>query len=136
MERLPDEFTCKGEGINPPLIIEGVPEETQSLAIIVEDPDAVRGTWDHWILYNIVPGATEIGPDSKPEGGIEVTNSFGDPEYGAPCPPPGKVHRYFFKAFALDVMLDENVVMDKPSLLIAMEGHILAKADLVGTYGV
>jgi Raf kinase inhibitor-like YbhB/YbcL family protein len=135
MSPIPDEFTCNGDGTNPPLTIEGIPEETQSLALIMEDPDAPRGTFDHWLVFNIIPEITEIIPNYTPEGAVVIPNSAGKLEYMGPCPPPGKPHRYFFKVYALDVMLEPVLISDKPSLLAAMEGHTLGKAELVGLYG-
>jgi len=133
-ERIPDEYTCQGENINPPLTISGAPEETQSLALIVEDPDAPAGTFDHWLVFNIDSTVTEIGPGSIPPNGIQVVNGFGQLEYGGPCPPAGPDHRYFFKIYALGAMLDPNLITDKPSLLAAMQGHTLASAELIGLY--
>ncbi len=131
---IPDEFTCNGSDINPPLSIGGIPEDAQSLVLIIEDPDAPIGTWDHWLIYNIDPTLTEISPDSVPINGIEVINSFGKVNYGGPCPPVGQNHHYYFKIYALSAMLDSALIMDKPSLMETMKPYILASAELIGTY--
>lgn len=133
-QKIPAEFTCEGNDINPPLTIHDVPEETQSLALIMDDPDTPTGTWDHWIVYNIEPTVTEIAPNSIPAQGTQIINSFRKLDYGGPCPPPGPQHRYFFKVYALDTMLDSSLINDKPSLLSAMQGHILTSAELIGLY--
>lgn len=132
--RIPDEFTCRGSNINPPLAFQDVPEETHSLVLVMDDPDAPMGAWDHWLVYNIDPSVHEIAPGTIPPGGVEVANSFGQENYGGPCPPPGPKHRYFFKLYALSTMIDRSIVRDKPSLLSAIEPFIIAQAELIGTY--
>ncbi len=132
-EIIPTKYTCDGENINPPLIIAGIPQESQSLALIVEDPDAPMGTWDHWLVYNINPDVREIKEGQVPPGGIEVVNSFGQKNYGGPCPPPGPAHRYFFKVYALDTKLPENI-QTKKELLEAIQNHILTHGELMGLY--
>jgi Raf kinase inhibitor-like YbhB/YbcL family protein len=127
---IPEKYTCEGENVNPPLEIVGIPETTKTIAIIVEDPDAPGGTFDHWLLWNINPN------ESLPENfipGISGRNDFGKTGYGGPCPPSG-THRYFFKAFALDCELDLLAGSVKEDLLKAMKGHVLDKAELVGLY--
>ena len=127
---IPPQYTCEGKDINPPLIVENIPEGSKTLALIVEDPDAPRGTFDHWIVWNISPNEA-IAEGSNP--GISGTNSFGKTGYGGPCPPSG-VHRYFFRVFALDDELDLLAGATKDELLDAMKGHIIASAELMGLY--
>jgi Raf kinase inhibitor-like YbhB/YbcL family protein len=125
--------TCDGRNVSPPLAISGVPAEARSLALVVDDPDATYGTWTHWVLWNVAPMTAEIPMASVPEGSVEGTTSFGRPGYGGPCPPFG-THRYFFKLFALDRKLDLPPSADVAALEKAMEGHVVDKAGLVGTY--
>jgi len=127
---IPKKYSCEGDDINPPLEISNLPPETKTIALIVEDPDAPHGTFDHWIAWNISPNEP-IAENSLP--GINGTNSFGKTGYGGPCPPSG-AHRYFFKVFALDRELDLPVAADKKALLQAMKGHILAKGELMARY--
>jgi len=127
---IPTKYTCDGEDLNPPLSIEGIPNGTQSLALIVDDPDAPMGTWDHWIVWNIPP-SEKIEENSVP--GVEGLNDFRKHSYGGPCPPSG-THRYFFKVYALDTKLNLNVSSRKKDLEKALQGHILAKGELVGRY--
>lgn len=127
---IPPQYTCEGENINPPLIVENIPEKTKTLALIVEDPDAPRGVFTHWIVWNIYPNEA-IAERSNP--GISGTNDFGKTGYGGPCPPSGE-HRYFFRVFALDGELDLLAGSTKEELLNAMKGHIIAEADLMGLY--
>jgi Raf kinase inhibitor-like YbhB/YbcL family protein len=127
---IPPLYTCEGKNINPPLIVENIPDGTRSLALIVEDPDAPRGVFDHWILWNISPNEA-IAENSNP--GISGKNSFGKTGYGGPCPPSGE-HRYFFRIFALDNKLDLLAGATKRELLEAIKGHILASAELMGVY--
>ena len=137
-EMIPTGYTCDGPDVSPDLAWTGVPETTQSLALICDDPDAPMGTWVHWVLFNIPPGARglpgEISPDAALENGARHgTNDFGRLGYGGPCP-PGGTHRYFFKLYALDTELDLASGITKAQLVEAMEGHILAEAQLMGTY--
>jgi len=127
---IPNKYTCDGADINPPLHIEGIPKETQSLVLIMDDPDAPGGTWDHWIVWNIPPVDT-IEEDSVP--GTEGRNDFRRQAYGGPCPPSG-THRYFFKVYALDTTLDLPPTATKADVEQAMEGHILAQGELIGRY--
>lgn len=129
-EEIPSRFTCDGEDVNPPLTIGDLPENTKSLALIVEDPDAPMGTWDHWLVWNIAPTG-EIKEDSIP--GTEGKNSFNKHHYGGPCPPSG-THRYFFKVYALDSMLDLGPDTDKESLEKAMTGKILGRGEIMCLY--
>lgn len=130
---IPKIYTCDGENINPPLSISNIPENTKSLALIIEDPDAPSKVWTHWLVWNIDPKTTEITEDSIPSGAIEGTNDFGDIGYGGPCPPSG-THRYTFKLYALDFVSDLASGSDIASLLQEMDGHILQSAELTGIY--
>ncbi|PZF74968.1 YbhB/YbcL family Raf kinase inhibitor-like protein [Taibaiella soli] len=127
---MPARYTCDGDGINPPLQIEGLPANTVTLALIAEDPDAPKGIFDHWIEWNIDP-IKEIKEDSNP--GISGNNSAGKTGYHAPCPPAG-THRYFFYIFALDTDIDLPAGADKTALQQEMEGHIIAQGNIMGTY--
>jgi len=127
---IPSKYTCDGQDINPPLRIEGIPEGTQTLALVLDDPDAPMGTWDHWIVWNIPP-TSKIEENSVP--GTEGMNSFRRQSYGGPCP-PGGTHRYFLKAYALDTKLALNPNSKKKDVEKAMQGHILAQGELVGLY--
>jgi Raf kinase inhibitor-like YbhB/YbcL family protein len=129
-EFIPTKHTCDGKDVNPPLNIEGIPDGTQSLVLIVDDPDAPMGTWDHWIVWNIPPSG-KIEENSVP--GVEGLNDFRKHSYGGPCPPSG-THRYFFKVYALDTKLNLNANSRKNDLEKAMQGHILAKGELIGRY--
>ena len=128
---IPAKYTCDGDDVNPPLAIDGVPEGTKTLAVIVDDPDAPMGTWDHWIVWNIPATASKIAENTVP--GTEGMNDFRRRAYGGPCPPSG-THRYFFKVYALDVKLDLSPTSRKRDVEKAMQGHVLAKAELVGLY--
>ncbi len=127
---IPKKYSCEGEDINPPLKISGLPEETKTLAIIVEDPDAKHGTFDHWLVWNISPNEP-IAENSVP--GISGRNSFGKTGYGGPCPPSGS-HRYFFKVYALDSRLDILSGSDKKTLQEAMQEHIIGYGELMARY--
>lgn len=138
-ERIPDRYTCEGEDISPPLSWSNLPEGVHSLALISDDPDAPVGTWDHWVIYNIPAdsnGLTEAVPpnESLADDAKQGLNSWGRTGYGGPCPPPGSPHRYFFKLYALDTILALPADEDKSSVENAMRGHILAEAQLMGTY--
>ena len=137
LQSIPAKFTCDGENINPELHINGVPESAKSLALIMDDPDATGGrTWDHWTLWNIDPKISVIKENSVPVGAVQGVTSFGDKKYGGPCPPRGsKPHRYMFKLYALDVVLDLPAPSHKIDIEHAMKGHIVAEAGLVGLFG-
>ena len=135
---IPSKHTCDGADVSPALQWDGEPEGTESIALICDDPDAPMGTWVHWVLFNLPAGAKElpesVPPDRNlPTGAVQGVNDFGKIGYGGPCP-PGGTHRYFFKIHALDVQLDLNAGANKAQLLKAMEGHILAQGQLMGTY--
>lgn len=128
--RIPRKYTCDGEDINPPLDIGELPAEAKSLAIVVEDPDAPSGTWLHWLVWNI-PVTHHIGEDEVP--GDEGLNDFGRNAYGGPCPPSG-THRYFFKIYALDDLLDLPDGSSRKDVEDAMRDHIVAFGEIIGTY--
>jgi len=127
---IPRKYTCDGEDLNPPLQIEGLPEGTQSLVLIVDDPDAPMGTWDHWVVWNIPP-IKRIEENSVP--GIEGLNSFRRRSYGGPCPPSG-THRYFFNVYALDTKLSLGPDSRKRDVEKAMAGYTLARGEIMGLY--
>ncbi|MBU4312523.1 MAG: YbhB/YbcL family Raf kinase inhibitor-like protein [Candidatus Omnitrophica bacterium] len=127
---IPKKFTCQGEDVSPTLIIENIPKETKSLALIVDDPDAPVGTWVHWVVFDI-PLINRIEENSIP--GKQGRNDFGRKDYGGPCPPSG-THRYFFKIYALDKILNLTEGIARKELEKAMEGHILGQAELIGLY--
>jgi Raf kinase inhibitor-like YbhB/YbcL family protein len=135
-------YTCEGQDISPPLKWEGVPDGTRSLALIMDDPDAPdpaapRMIYVHWVLYNLPPDSGGLpegaGSSNLPAGTLEGVNDWRRPGYGGPCPPIGR-HRYFHKLYALDVALEDLGKPTKDRLLKAMEGHILEKAEVIGTY--
>lgn len=132
-EYIPSKYTCDGMDVSPPLMIDNVPPKARALALIVDDPDAPRGTWVHWVAWNINPGTREIKEQSIPTGAVQGMNDFGNRDYGGPCPPSG-THRYFFKLYALDTALTLGPDTTKPALEAAMKGHILDKAELIGLY--
>ncbi|NLP64783.1 YbhB/YbcL family Raf kinase inhibitor-like protein [Paraburkholderia sacchari] len=139
---IPRRYTCKGADVSPPLVWSGVPANAKSLVLIVDDPDAPdpaapRTTWVHWVLYNIpatAPGVQEgVPPGVLPAGTLEGTNDFHRTTYGGPCPPAGR-HRYFHKLYALDTVLPDLHKPTKAALEKAMEGHVVAHTELVGTF--
>jgi Raf kinase inhibitor-like YbhB/YbcL family protein len=130
---IPAEYTADGGNTNPPLSISGLPESTVTMALIVDDPDAPAGTWVHWVMWNIPVNALEIASGAVPAGAVQGKNSGGKQFYSGPAPPSGK-HRYFFKLYALDEVLQLNAAASKRELEHAMEGHIIAQATLIGTY--
>jgi len=127
-EYIPKKFTCRGENINPALIIEGIPSGTKSLALIVDDPDAPSGDWVHWVMFDI-PVVSRIEEDSTP--GKQGITDFGRMRYDGPCPPFG-THRYMFKIYALDAVLNLAEGVTKAELEEAMDEHMLSKAELTG----
>lgn len=127
---IPVKFSCQGKGANPPLSLEGLPKGTKSLALIVDDPDAPGGDFVHWVVYD-APPASRI--EENTVFGKQGINSLGKPGYLGPCPPSG-VHRYFFKIYALDTLLNLNPGISKADLEFAMSGHILDQARLIGLY--
>jgi Raf kinase inhibitor-like YbhB/YbcL family protein len=135
---IPSRYSCDGENISPPLAWNNPANDTLSFALIIDDPDAPSGTWIHWVLYNIPSGTTSLSEAIPPQAEFEDgsrhgENSWGRTDYGGPCP-PGGTHRYFFKLYALDTVLDFDSAPTKEELLQATEGHVLATAELMGTY--
>ncbi|MGC8659733.1 MAG: YbhB/YbcL family Raf kinase inhibitor-like protein [Desulfomonilaceae bacterium] len=135
---IPKLYTCDGQDFSPALSWSGVPSNAKSLALIVDDPDAPVGTWVHWVVFNIPPGQKELVEKILPspslnDGARHGKNSWGKLGYGGPCP-PGGTHRYYFKLYALDRMLDLQSGITKSQLLKAMEGHILSEGQLMGKY--
>ncbi|MGO9119629.1 MAG: YbhB/YbcL family Raf kinase inhibitor-like protein [Desulfomonilaceae bacterium] len=135
---IPKLYTCDGQDISPPLSWSGVPADAKSIALIMDDPDAPRGTWVHWVLFNIPPDTKSLAENiprtaSLPNGAKHGKNSWPKLGYGGPCP-PGGTHRYYFKVYALEVVLNLNTGITVAQLLKAMEGHILAQGQLMGRY--
>lgn len=136
---IPKRYTCDAEDASPPLAWSGIPAEAQSLVLIADDPDAPVGTWVHWVIYDL-PADLNGLPEgvaktlTVPDIGTQGRNDFGKPGYGGPCPPKGKPHRYFFKIYALERLLNLKPGATKADLEKAMQGHILAKGQLIGTY--
>ncbi len=141
-DTIPRRYTCDGEDRSPPLRWEPVPPGTAAWVLVCDDPDAPRGTWQHWLLVNLPAGATGLAENegaaaaTLPEGAVLGVNSWGRRAYGGPCPPPGKPHRYFFRLYALSepVPVGEGV-LDREALDAALRGRVLAQAVLMGTYG-
>ena len=128
---IPVRHTCDGEDTSPPLTIEDLPAETVSLVLVMDDPDAPMGTWDHWVAYDIEP-LTEI-PEAVEELGTPGLNSWGRTGYGGPCPPDG-THRYIFTVYALDSTIDWEPEADRTSVVGAIHDRVLAEASLMGFY--
>ena len=138
-QAIPAKYTCEGEDVSPPLDWRDLPADAKSLSLICDDPDAPVGTWVHWVVYDLpltTGGLTEKVSTSQvlPNGAKQGRNDFKRVGYGGPCPPPGKPHRYYFKLYALDTDLGLKPGATKQDLLRAMEGHILAEAQVMGTY--
>jgi Raf kinase inhibitor-like YbhB/YbcL family protein len=137
-ERIPSKYTCDGEDISPPLEWVNAPENTESLALIVDDPDAPVRTWDHWVLYNLPAASNSLrenvpGDPELQDGSRQGLNSWGRLGYGGPCPPSG-THRYFFRLYALDTVVELPSGVTTKQLSEAMDGHILEKAELMVLY--
>jgi len=130
-DSIPERYTCDGVDVSPPLTIEDVPAGTAALVLVMDDPDAPGGVWDHWIAYDI-PVATEI-EEAAASLGTTGRNSWGRMAYGGPCP-PGGTHRYVFTLYALDTRLELGSGADKASVIAATADHVLAEAKLVGRY--
>jgi Raf kinase inhibitor-like YbhB/YbcL family protein len=138
-ETMPTQYGCNGQNISPALSWSGVPEGTQSFALIVDDPDAPAGTFTHWVIFNIPGSASELEEaiPANPQltnGALQGKNNYDKIGYGGPCPPEGTKHRYYFVLYALDQTLDLDAGASKAQVLDAMQGHILAQAELMGTY--
>jgi Raf kinase inhibitor-like YbhB/YbcL family protein len=139
---IPVRYTCEGEDVSPPLAWSGAPEDTRSFGLVVEDPDAPRGTFDHWIVYHIPAHAAalpeDLGDSPRLEnlgGSLQGKNDFGNVGWGGPCPPPGRPHRYVFRLHALDGVPALDPGVKREALERAVEGHILATAEISGTFG-
>ncbi|QEM70192.1 YbhB/YbcL family Raf kinase inhibitor-like protein [Geobacter sp. FeAm09] len=132
-EAIPARHTCDGEDTSPALVIGKVPPATRSLALVMDDPDAPMGTWVHWVVWNIPPQTREIPAHALPSQASEGKNDWHRTGYGGPCPPTG-THRYFFRVYALDTVLHLGNSTTKGELERAMQGHVLAKGELMGTY--
>ncbi len=129
---IPSIYSCEGKNVSPPLSVTSVPKEAKSLALIMDDPDAPRGTFVHWVVWNISP--SEKNWEEGRKFASQGTNHMGKEGYFGPCPPPGSPHHYHFKLYALDTNVSLNRGATKEELLKGMEGHILAETSLVGTY--
>jgi Raf kinase inhibitor-like YbhB/YbcL family protein len=137
---IPQQYTCDGEDLSPPLSWSEPPAGTQSLVLVCVDPDAPAGTWDHWLLFNIPAGTRSlpegISADPVVEGlGTHGSNSWQRLGYGGPCPPQGAAHRYIFKLYALDTSLEIDPGASRKDVEKIMQGHILAEGQLLGSYG-
>jgi Raf kinase inhibitor-like YbhB/YbcL family protein len=137
---IPKPYTGDGKDESPPLRWPDPPQGTKSFALICDDPDAPRGTWVHWVLFNLPADQRELEEavprqETLASGARQGKNDFGKIGYGGPAPPPGKPHRYFFKLYAVDAMLDLAAGATKAQLLEALKGHILAEGQLMGQYG-
>ncbi len=141
-EGIPARYTCDGDNVSPPLAWSNLPEGTMSLALVVDDPDAPdpkapKITWVHWVVYNIPPAGSGLmasaSPGNLPHGALEGRNSWKRTGYGGPCPPIGR-HRYFHKLYALDAVLPDLGEPTAEALSKAMQGHVLGRCELVGTY--
>jgi Raf kinase inhibitor-like YbhB/YbcL family protein len=138
-EKIPAKYTCEGQDVSPKLEWSAPPAETQSFALIVDDPDAPGGVFTHWVLFNIPSDSRELAEAIPAQaqltsGARQGKNDMGSTGYDGPCPPPGKPHRYQFTLYALDQTLDLKAGAGKKQLLDAMKGHILAQGQLIGTY--
>jgi Raf kinase inhibitor-like YbhB/YbcL family protein len=131
---LPTPHTGDGADTSPPLAWSDPPANTTSFALICDDPDAPRGTWVHWVLFNLSADTRVLKEAAEPAGATQGTNDFGNLGYGGPAPPKGKPHRYFFKLYALDTTLELPAGATKAQVVDAMKGHILAEGQLMGKY--
>ncbi len=135
---IPSKYTCDGSNVSPPLKWSEPPSGTKSIVLISDDPDAPAGTWVHWVVYNIPPVVREF-PENVPSlktlenGAVQGTNDFGRIGYGGPCPPSG-THRYYFKLYALDIVLKLGPGAKKKQIIDAIKGHVLAEGQLMGRY--
>ena len=139
-EPIPSRHTCDGDDLSPALRWSDPPARSRAFALIADDPDAPMGTWVHWVMYDIPVSVRQLEEGIPPtdtirNGAKQGMTDFGRVGYGGPCPPPGKPHRYYFKLYALDDILNLPPKQTKAKLLKAMEGHVLAEAQIMGTYG-
>ena len=138
-QAIPKKYTCDGSDVSVSLNWNDPAQETKGFALIADDPDAPCGTWVHWVLYDLSADTRELAEDipakeTLDDGAKQGKNDFGKIGYGGPCPPPGPTHHYHFKLYALDKMVGLRPGATKQQILNAMEGHVLAQAELVGTY--
>lgn len=139
--RIPEKYTCDGANINPALRIEGLESDVESLAVIVDDPDAPSGVFTHWVAWNIPPtgeipeGVSKKEVVSTPVEMVQGINDFGRLGYDGPCPPEGQKHRYFFRVYALDTTLDLKPGASREELENAMKGHVIQYGEIIGVYG-
>ncbi len=131
---IPRKYTCDGENVNPPLDFNHVPPQAISLALVLDDLDAPRGTFVHWIMWNIDPGIEGLTENSIPKGAVQGMNDFKKHKYGGPCP-PSRAHRYVFKVFALDTRLNLGPNSTKGDFQKAIQGHVIAEAQMISRYG-
>jgi len=136
---IPAKHTCDGADVSPPLAWSGAPSGAAAFALIMDDPDAPAGTWVHWVLYDLPARSSALAEnvaktEALKDGAVQGRNDFPRTGYGGPCPPPGKAHRYFFKLYALDAPLGLKPGATKRDVERAMQGHVLATAQLMGTY--
>lgn len=139
-DTIPKKYTADGDDVSPPLKWAEPPAGTRSFALICDDPDAPRGTWYHWVLFDLPAGERELAEgvakdQALPNGTKQGKNSWNKLGYGGPSPPPGKPHRYFFKLYALDAPLGLHSGATKAQVEAAMKGHVLAEGQLLGKYG-
>lgn len=132
---IPAKFTCDGEGVSPQLTISASPDNTKSLAVIAEDPDAPEGVFVHWIVFNLPAQLRDLPDGALPPGAVAGKNDFEKDGYGGPCPPAGKPHRYIFHVYALDTKLNLSEGAAKDEVKRAIAGHLLASGILTGLYG-
>jgi hypothetical protein len=138
-DKIPRKYTCEGEDISPDLRWNKPPEDTVSLVLLVDDPDAPGGVFTHWVLFNLPANTIMLPQDvptqgQLPDGSLQGKNGFGKIGYGGPCPPPGRPHRYQFTIYALDQSLNLKPGVDKKQIVDAMRGHILSQGQITGTY--
>jgi hypothetical protein len=136
---IPKQFTCDGSDVSPALAWSGAPQNTKSFALIADDPDAPVGTWVHWVLFDLTADTKQLGEGVPKQeqiagGARQGRNDFRRIGYGGPCPPSGAAHRYFFKLYALDALLNLKAGASKADVEKAMAGHVLGQATLMGTY--
>ena len=131
---IPSKYTCEGDNISPPLTWNNIPPKTQSLALVMEDPDAPDGVWTHWIMFNISPNIKSLSEASEiPPGALQGKNSWGELKYGGPCPGMG-VQRYIFTIYALDKIIDLETGTSRTNLLDAITSHVIGSSQLIGLY--
>lgn len=132
-QKIPSKYSCDGESVNPPLGFSDIPENSKSLVLIVDDPDAPMGTFDHWVVYNIDPKIKQVEENCVPSASLQGLNSARNTGWISPCPPSG-MHRYIFNLYALDGLLNFEQIPTKQEVEKAMQSHILARSELIGLY--